>query len=316
MNTQRPPQPPTQRPPQQRPPQRRPLTREEWMRYQEYLRKKKQKELRRKLAVLVCAALLIITTVVLIAVALHRSSHDDTSLPAKDTSLSETNPSETTAIPQQTTAAETTAPPAAPKKFTVCIDPGHGYDDPGATTEFLGELTESDVTLAIGLKLRDKLLARGYDVVMTHDTNDIPAGTPAGEQYLFGLAKRTAYANEQDPDFYLSIHGDTFEDPNVQGARVYFQSITGKDNSSITAVAQCFVDALTVALTDAVKTPLLKEMADENAYYVLRNVNMPAVLVEVGFASNPTDAANMLNEAWQDKVAEALANGVDRAYGN
>lgn len=313
MNTQRPPQ----QPPQQRPPQRRPLTREEWMRYQEYLRKKKQKELRRKLTVLICATLLIITTVVLISVALHRSSHDDTSLPADSTPTADTNlkPAETTA-PQQTTAAETTAPPAAEKKITVCIDPGHGYDDPGATTEFLGQYTESDVTLAIGLKLRDKLLARGYDVVMTHDTNDIPAGTPAGEQYLFGLAKRTAYANEQDPDFYLSIHGDTFEDPNVQGARVYFQSITGRDNSAITAVAQCFVDALTVALTDAVKTPLLKEMADENAYYVLRNVNMPAVLVEIGFASNPTDAANMLNEAWQDRVAEALANGVDRAYGS
>lgn len=314
MNTQRPPQ----QPPQPRPPQRRPLTREEWMRYQEYLRQKKQKELRRKLTVLICAALLIITTVVLISVALHRSSHDDTSLPADSTPPADTalNPAETTAVPPQTTATETTAPPAAEKKFTVCIDPGHGYDDPGASTEFLGQYTESDVTLAIGLKLRDKLLARGYDVVMTHDTNDIPAGTAPGEQYLFGLAKRTAYANEQDPDFYLSIHGDTFEDPNVQGARVYFQSITGQDNSSITAVAQCFVDALTVALTDAVKTPLLKEMVDENAYYVLRNVNMPAVLVEIGFASNPTDAANMLNDAWQDRVAEALANGVDHAYGN
>ncbi|MBE6575900.1 MAG: N-acetylmuramoyl-L-alanine amidase [Ruminococcaceae bacterium] len=306
---------PPQQPP--RPPQRRPLTREEWMRYQEYLRKKKQKELHRKLAILICAALLIITTVILISVALHRSSHDDASLPADSTPAATTDPKlpESTAAPQ-TTPAETTVPPSAPKKFTVCIDPGHGYDDPGASTEYLGTYTESDVTLAIGLKLRDKLLARGYDVIMTHETNTPPADAPAGEQYLFGLAKRTAYANENEPDFYLSIHGDTFEDPSVQGARVYFQSITGKDNSSITAVAQCFVDALTVALTDAVKTPLLKEMADENAYYVLRNVDMPAVLVEVGFASNPTDAANMLNEAWQDRVAEALANGVDRAYGH
>lgn len=306
---------PTQQPP--RPPQRRPLTREEWLRYQEYLRKKRQKELQRKLALLICAALLIITTVILISVALHRSSHDDASLPADSTPAATTDPQlpESTGAPK-TTAAETTAPPDAQKKFTVCIDPGHGYDDPGASTEYLGNLTESDVTLAIGLKLRDKLLARGYDVIMTHETNTPPADAPAGAQYLFGLAKRTAYANENNPDFYLSIHGDTFEDPSVQGARVYFQSVTGRDNSSITAVAQCFVDSLTVALTDAVKKPLLKEMADENAYYVLRNVEMPAVLVEVGFASNPTDAANMLNEAWQDRVAEALANGVDRAYGH
>lgn len=294
----------SQRPPQR--PARPPLTREEAMRRQAYRKMQQRRQMQRRVAILAIAALFIIFTVILISVALHRSS-EPTGLP--DTT---TTAGTTTASPATTSPDETTAPAA--KDITICIDPGHGFDDPGATTAHLGELTESDVTLAIGLKLRDELTARGYTVIMTHDTNDIPAGTPAGEQYLFGLAKRTAFANEKKPAFFLSIHGDTFEDDSVQGSRVYYQSITGADNTAITAIAQNFVDALTLALPDAKKAPMLKEMADDNAYYVLRNVDMPAVLVEVGFASNAADAANMLDEAWQAKIAAALADGVDRNF--
>lgn len=297
-----------QRPPQR--PGRPPLTREEYMRRQAYFRRKKRREMQKRIAILAIAALFILFTIILISVALHRSD-TPANLPLEETTLAPgttAEPAETTLPPVDTTAPE--------KQGTViCIDPGHGYDDPGASTKFLGDVTESEVTLAIGLKLRDLLVARGYIVIMTHETNEIPAGTAPGEQYLFGLAKRTAYANEQNPDFYLSIHGDTFEDPSVQGSRVYFQSVTGEDNSAITATAQRFVDALTAELTDAKKAPMLKEMRDDDAYYVLRNVNAPAVLVEVGFASNQTDAANMLDEAWQARIAQALADGVDRNFG-
>lgn len=100
----------------------------------------------------------------------------------------------------------------------------------------------------------------------------------------------------------------------MQGSRVYFQTISGESNDAITTIAQNFVDALTIAFPDAPKAPLLKAMADDEAYYVLRNVEMHAVLVEVGFATNPTDAANMLDETWQAKIAEALADGVDMNF--
>ncbi len=280
------------------------------MRRQAYARKMQQRrQMQKRIAVLAIAALFILFTVILISVALHRAD-TDVSLPA-DT----TDPVTTTAAPAVTDRPAVSETTPNRSGITICIDPGHGFDDPGASTAFLGELTESDITLAIGLKLRDELTARGYTVIMTHDTNEIPAGTPAGEQYLFGLAKRTAFANEHKPDFFLSIHGDTFADPSVQGSRVYYQSVTGENNDAITATAQCFVDALTEALTDAKKEPLLKEMVDDDAYYVLRNVTMPAVLVEVGFASNANDAANMLDEDWQAKIAAALADGVDRNFG-
>lgn len=297
----------TQRPPQR--PGRPPLTREEYMRRQAYLRNKQRRAMQKRMAILAIAALFVLFTVILISVALHRADTAVNLPPETTLAAVTTAPAAVTTLP----SAETTAPekPSA----VICIDPGHGYDDPGASTKFLGDVTESEVTLAIGLKLRDLLVARGYTVIMTHETNEIPADAEPGKQYLFGLAKRTAYANEKKPDFYLSIHGDTFEDPSVQGSRVYFQSVTGEDNSAITAMAQRFVDALTAELTDAKKAPLLKEMKDDEAYYVLRNVNMPAVLVEVGFASNQNDATNMLDEDWQARIARALADGIDRNFG-
>ena len=125
-------------------------------------------------------------TIILVSIGLHRASE-----PA-DVSVPDTTDAQTTVV----TEADTTVPPPLEKGITICIDPGHGFDDPGASTEYLGQWTEADVNLAIGLMLRDELVARGYTVIMTHDTNDIPADASPNEQYLFGLAKRTAYANE------------------------------------------------------------------------------------------------------------------------
>ncbi len=296
-------------PPQR--PYRPPMTREEAMRRQAYYRKKKKKKMIRQAAILSVAALFLITAIIGITVAIHRRG-DQVDLPDPITYPTQT----TTESPAETGAPETTAPQTeADKGITICIDPGHGFEDPGASTEYLGQYTESDVTLAIALKLRDLLTERGYNVIMTHDTNTIPADAPKNEPYLFSLWERTDFANLHNPDFFLSIHGDTYEDENVYGTRVYFQSITGSDNTAITRVAQNFVDALTLSVTNARRDPLLKEMADDNAYYVLRNVTMPAVLIEVGFASNPVDAANMLDEAWQTQVAVGMANGVDMTFG-
>lgn len=308
MNQQYPPgQYPGQRPPQR--PQRPQLTPEERRRRQEYHRRMKQKQMQKRLTILVVAVLFIILTVILIAVALHRSTAP---------TGTQTEPPQQTDAPDtpaqiQTTLPESTAPPVSGRGITICIDPGHGYDDNGASSPHLGDVTEKDVTLAIGLKLRELLLDAGFAVIMTHDTNEIPADAPPGEQYLFGLAKRTAFANERMPDLYISIHGDSYEDSSVNGSRVYFQTLTGQDNDAITAIGQKFVDALTIAFPTA-KLPLLKPMEDDTAYYVLRNTNMPAVLIEVGFATNPTDAANMLNPDWQQKMAEAMAAGVDMIF--
>ena len=299
-----------QRPPMR--PNRPPMSREEYMRRQAYYRRMQQrKQMQRRIAILAVLSLFLIMTIILISVALHRAAAP-TGLPTETSA-----DTQQTAAPETTGSEPTTSVPAVSttQQTTICIDPGHGFDDPGASSTFLGSTQEKDITLAISLKLRDELTARGYKVLMTHDTNQIPADAPAGEPYLFGVRKRAPYVNELSPDFLISIHADAFDDPSVQGARVYYHSATGKDNTVINRIAQRIVDALTLALQGAKKAPLLVEKPDDSAYYILRNVDMPAVLVEVGFVSNENDAANMLDDAWQTKVVLALADGIDQTFG-
>jgi len=288
----------------------------------------RRRRMQKRVAILVIALLFAVLTVVLIAVALQRGSAPTDATPGEITepnSPQQTDPPVTTDAPQ-TTTPETTAPPettvppqttAVPPendgRITICIDPGHGFDDNGASSEYLVNTHEKDITLAISLKLRAALESAGFHVIMTHDTNQIPADAPLGEMYLFGLAKRTEFANKHMPDLYVSIHADSFDDPTVNGSRVYFQTVTGKDNSAITAIGQKFVNSITAAFPSA-KRPMLKPMEDDNAYYVLRNTNMPAVLIEVGFATHPGDAANMVNPTWQQQMADAIANGVKAIF--
>ncbi len=295
------------------PPQRSnrpPISREEAMRRQAYYKKKKKQKMMRRIALLTCFALFLITSVILITVFAHRAS-EQVDLPDPIT-----YPTEKTDAPDETQAPDTTADQSTEKSgITICIDPGHGFEDPGTSSEHLAEKNECDITLSIGLKLRDLLTERGYNVIMTHDTNQIPADAPKNEAYLFSLWERTDFANLHRPDFFISIHADTYDDASVHGTRVYFRSVTGEDNTAITRIAQNFVDALTLSVTNARRDPLLKEMPDDSAYYVLRHVTMPAVLIEVGFVSNPIDAANMLDEEWQKQVAIGMADGIDLSFG-
>ena len=194
-------------------------------------------------------------------------------------------------------------------EFAVCIDPGHGFDDPGTSNDEL-KVYEHEVVLAVGLKLRDKLENAGIKVYMTHDTNEAPLN--AKDQYLFGLSKRNGFANSlSDVGFFISIHCDAYlEDTSVRGARVYHMQRDDVAGSIATKIA----DELKELGSDA-NIPV-KAMKGMNSFVVLRDSDMPAVLVETGFVSNPEEATAMLTDKWQDDMAQALADAIIGAYEN
>ncbi len=188
-------------------------------------------------------------------------------------------------------------------EFAVCIDPGHGFDDVGTSNPELG-VYEHEVVLSVGLKLRDKLEAAGIKVYMTHDTNEPPPD--AAEPYLFGMKKRNGLANSlSDVGLYISIHCDAFyEDTTVYGPRVYHMS---DDKGGEGVAAEIEKELL---LLNSEKEIQVKAMSGMNSYQVLRESDMPAVLVETGFLSNPGEGAAMLTETWRDDMAEALAKAI------
>ena len=193
--------------------------------------------------------------------------------------------------------------------ITVCLDPGHGFDDVGTDSDYLGDLSEKDITLAVTKLLADKLEALGYTVILTHDGESFPKTSADDGNNLFKPAERIAYADTLDIDLYVSVHCDSYAaDESVKGTRIYYSLDTAHESDSAMA-AGCVLRGINTALPEE-KKAIIKAMENEAAYYVVRECKVPSVLIEMGFVSNRTDAENMLDPAWQDAFAGGIAAGV------
>lgn len=195
---------------------------------------------------------------------------------------------------------------SARKDFIICIDPGHGYDDPGCDSEYLGDYAEKDISLSISKLIRDKLEKYGFTVIMTRDSDIVPEGYSADNSgmYTLGSRKRCDIANSSGADLFLSIHCNYFEDEDVSGTRLYYYV----DDSETT---EEYASLLKNGINDILGEECIVCADDKHeAYTVCCFTEAPAVLAEVGFVTNPDDAKKMLDSKWQDKYAESIAEGM------
>ncbi|MCQ2431870.1 MAG: N-acetylmuramoyl-L-alanine amidase [Clostridia bacterium] len=206
--------------------------------------------------------------------------------------------------------------------WVVMLDPGHGFDDVGTTSELLGGVNEATINLDIALRMRDELQKAGVTVLMTHDDNAVAgrvSTADGGEPPLHDLVllppeDRAVLANGQDIDLYVSIHCDAMpENGDAGGMRAYYHK-----NPDYPTVRNSAAEALACSLADSFDrgmnetTPLVKMLPAEDAYYVIRFIEVPSVLCETGFVTNAEDAASLLDPAWRQAAAEALADGILR----
>jgi N-acetylmuramoyl-L-alanine amidase CwlD len=195
--------------------------------------------------------------------------------------------------------------PAAPWKFgggetttarnprLIVIDPGHGGSDAGS--EHNG-LVEKDVTLDISRRLRAALVARGWQVKMTRDSDiDVYQPNDSGRDEL---QARDDIANNAGARFLISIHANAFTSPSLNGTTTYYY----RDDSSGLASA--------VHARLAAELPTADDGTHKENYYVIRHTTMPAILVETAFDSNPGDAALLKSDSFKDKCAQAIAEGI------
>ncbi|SHI69450.1 N-acetylmuramoyl-L-alanine amidase family protein [Propionispora hippei] len=181
----------------------------------------------------------------------------------------------------------------------IVVDPGHGGSNPGAVAN---NDRESDNNLAVGLKLRDKLVQAGAKVIMTRDTDRTvaPEGSSLGEE----LEARVAMAEQQKADIFVSIHSNSNPDSNIAGAMTFYHSNKSPD------------------LARAVQTALIKTTGAVDkgispaTFYVLRNTTMPGVLVEMGFVTNEQESVQLKNDAYRGKVAQGVFNGIAAYFAN
>lgn len=174
----------------------------------------------------------------------------------------------------------------------ICIDPGHGGKDSGAIG--YTKTQEKDHVLEIA-KLAGKYAdIQGFDVIYTRTT----------DKYL-SLAERAEIANENNCDIFVSIHNNSYEDPKAHGIETwsYPGSIEGLKISKIVQA-------------EMIKASGLTDRGSKTANFgVLRRTNMPAVLVEIGFISNPDEEQLIMQKDFKDKMAKAIIKGVCEYFG-
>ena len=193
--------------------------------------------------------------------------------------------------------------------ITICIDPGHGFDDIGCSSQYLtGEKEEKDITVLYAIELKSALEQMGYTVILTHDGQSFPQEFNFNGNNIFSADERAAYVNSLDADYFVSLHCDTFdEDASIGGIRVYYYDSSVKTATYSGAVANSISAYLAKEFPDA-KTP---SVHDNQSYAVLRETETAASLVEIGFISNKTDAMNIQDPQWQEKFVNGLAEGIN-----
>jgi N-acetylmuramoyl-L-alanine amidase len=222
---------------------------------------------------------------------------------------------------------------AGKRDVIIAVDPGHGGEDPGARGR--RGTYEKDVVLSIGRKLA-KMLDRqqGMHAVLIRD----------GDYYL-GLRKRIAKAREQQADLFVSIHADAFGDPRVRGSSVYTLSRRGASSEAARWLAERENsadlvggvsledkdDMLASVLLDLSQIGTLQassEAADrvlsqlktlgkthkrrvqQAGFVVLKSPDIPSMLVETAFISNPQEERRLRDPEQQKKIARALMRGI------
>ena len=183
------------------------------------------------------------------------------------------------------------------------IDPGHGGIDSGAVGP--SGVAEDEINLQIALKLKDIIVENGGKVVMTRETDEglyTDKSKTLKEMKTEDLHKRKEIIERENCDILISIHLNSFEESKYYGAQTFY----GKDNEESRKLAISIQNQLKEEL-DKDNKRVAQELED---VFLINELDIPAVLVECGFLSNPKEEKLLADEDYQMKVALAIYNGI------
>ena len=177
------------------------------------------------------------------------------------------------------------------KKHTVLIDPGHGGNDKGTQSKD-GKVLEKDVSLILSKRIANKLSQQEDVQVIISRTDD---------KYV-SLADRAIFANSQNVDLLISVHLNAESGGNTaNGVETYYKKGT-QDGS----------DKLADSIQKSIKSYI--DVRDrgirEDTFQVLRDSNMPSVLIECGFLTNPEETKKLLSQEYQESLTEGIVQGI------
>ncbi len=185
-------------------------------------------------------------------------------------------------------------------KKCIVIDPGHGGFDPGKVAS--DGVTEKSINLAIARKLQG-FLEQGGALVMTTRAEDMALS----ENKRKDLKGRAEIANSENADMFISIHQNSFPKSGAQGAQVFYYK--GSENGKRLAES---IQSRLKEVADMDNTRVAKA---NTAYYVLKEIKIPSVIVECGFLSNSAEHDKLMDDEYQSKLAWAIYMGILDYYG-
>lgn len=178
-------------------------------------------------------------------------------------------------------------------QVVIVVDPGHGGEDPGKVG--INDVLEKDLNLQIAKKVKKLLEEAGIKIVMTRTNDKVPDAKKED------LNQRVQLINETKPKLALCIHQNSYPDAKIKGAQVFYHTITPEAEDVASIVQE------QIRTVDPTNTRQIKE---NDTYFMLKNTQVPTIIVECGFLTNPDEAAKLTQEDYQDKLAQAICEGV------
>lgn len=185
-------------------------------------------------------------------------------------------------------------------KGTILVDAGHGGRDPGMVG--IDGLEEKDLNLAIAGKLRVHLENEGYHVVMTREKDEGLYQENAQNRKQEDMQKRCELISSTSPLLSVSIHQNSYNDPQVKGPQVFYyeHSVQGEK------LASCIQEQMNIQLQ--VENP--RSVKSNGSYYLLKKSEGVLNIVECGFLTNPEEAEKLQTEEYQEQIAKAITDGI------
>lgn len=244
-----------------------------------------------------------------------------------------TPPSKAKPAPERPKTPEVVPDPSLAQQLglsvkTIVIDPGHGGKDPGAVSQ---ARQEKQIVLSLSKTLRDILVKKGYNVRLTRDTD-----------VFLPLRKRTQFATSQKADLFISIHTNASTARRAAGIETYYLALASDESARTTAMRENAGAEYNMKELDALVGRILKESKSTESrrlaeliqaqlasgkqvknrgvkhapFVVLIGTKVPAVLVEVGFISNPQEGKKLTTKAYQRQLATSIAKGIEQYIRN
>lgn len=195
--------------------------------------------------------------------------------------------------------------------LTIVIDAGHGGIDGGASK---GDVIESEITLKIAQRVERQLKRMGAEVIMTRTTaGDVLSEHAPNEQFKStrerkreDLFLRESIVQKSEADMFITIHANAIPNSKWRGAQIFYHK-TGHPHSVHLA------NEIQSSIKDKLQNTDREALSIQQVY-LLKKVNIPAVLIETGFISNDEERELLLNAKYQEQMADAIVRGIENYY--